>query len=420
MQRCQLFLNALQRHFEVAVLVLPVADTRTYLGQVGPVSAQDDALDLKPLKRVSHRSTHFGLLQRISNPAERAAAFALYGLPSACEGLTEDCLQLCHEALSGQAFDHIHVMRSYCAPFGAALAKRLQASKRTSVLSLDLDEDDAAFFTMLAEHLDEGNSTTDYGLDALWYRQEASAYREIQTTGQTKGLFEFDALFASSDLEARRLTSTIGQKVGVVLNVAHCPIVPPKMRSSGRNLLFVGNFGHIPNADGLRWFVEDVWPLLLGAAAVDDQARARTPNKNLSLTLVGPLSDDQRSLIANHDGIKSMGRVESVLPHYARADLVVAPLRLGAGTRIKLLECARLGVPFVATSLAAEGLGMRAGTHGWFADSAQEFADAIASALDDPAERFKRASVAQEFALSNNVAKAVGAALGEQFRAMHA
>lgn len=414
MQRCQLFLNALRRQFDVTVLVLPVADTRTFLGQAGRVGEKDDVLDLKPLSRVSDRSTHFGLVRRISDPAKRAAAFALYGLPSACEGLTEDCVQLCTEALTGLVFDHIHVMRSYCAPLGGDLAKRLEVANRAPVLSLDLDEDDAAFFDMLAAHLDDGNTTTDYGLDALWYRQEAAAYRAIQTTVLSK----YDGFFASSDLEAKRLTSTIGQEVNVVPNVAHCPIVPPQAKSSDRKLLFVGNFGHIPNADGLRWFVNEVWPLLFEGKPVQERADTPSCSDGPDVTLVGPVSDGQRALIAKYHSIKAVGKVESVLPHYAQADLVIAPLRLGAGTRIKLLEAARLGVPFVATSLAAEGLGMRAGTHGWFADSASEFAAAITAALEDPAERFKRACAAQDFAVSHNVVDAVEAALAEQFCAL--
>ena len=81
-------------------------------------------------------------------------------------------------------------------------------------------------------------------------------------------------------------------------------------------------------------------------------------------------------------------------PAYAAATLTIAPLRSGAGTRIKLIEAAAHGVPIVATSLAAQGLAFAAPKSLWLADSAGGLADAVIEALADPAERGRRAASA--------------------------
>lgn len=407
-QRCQLFLNALARQFDVTVLVLPVAQRQTQMGfverQAGDFAAD---LNLTTLPGESVRSTHLSLIFCVSDPVERSAAFAQYGLPSMCAGLTDDCVRHCIEALDGRSFDHVHVMRSYCGPFGAKLARQLHAEGEQPVLTLDLDEDDAAFNLMVADHLATTGGATHSGMDSAWCRQEAAAYSALQRTG----LSGYQALFASSDLEAKRMSSVVGQAVHVAANVAHCPVLEPKSRAGGGSLLFVGDFAHVPNFDGLNWFLDSVWPQI-SASMTDLEAHA------MRLKLVGKNPPMDLDRLKCDPRIEVVGAVDSVLPYYATADLVIAPLRLGAGTRIKLLETARLGVPFVATSLAAEGLGMVHEEHCWIADTPADFARCVAAALSDPAARLAVARNAQALAGSKNTPEQIEAKIKIEFAAL--
>jgi glycosyltransferase involved in cell wall biosynthesis len=90
-----------------------------------------------------------------------------------------------------------------------------------------------------------------------------------------------------------------------------------------------------------------------------------------------------------------LGFVRNLEDCYRTACVFVAPLRAGAGTRIKLLESASYGVPIVSTTIGAEGLGFLDGRDIWFADAPEAFAAAVRAALRSPDERRRRAEYAR-------------------------
>jgi glycosyltransferase involved in cell wall biosynthesis len=137
--------------------------------------------------------------------------------------------------------------------------------------------------------------------------------------------------------------------------------VPPGL---GR-LLFVGNMTYQPNAEGLKWFVSAVLPLL---------------ERHVSVDVVGDAPDDVRDLTS--DRVRVHGWVSDVRPYYRESDVVIAPLWAGSGSRIKLLEAFVYGRPVVATSIAVAGIDAENGRHLRIADTPSEFAVAIDSALD--------------------------------------
>jgi O-antigen biosynthesis protein len=129
-------------------------------------------------------------------------------------------------------------------------------------------------------------------------------------------------------------------------------------------LLFIGGFRHLPNVDAIEWFVTEVWPLV----------RARLPA--LTLTVVGSLMPDRIKAI-NGPGINNLGYVAKVESLIARARISVAPLRYGAGVKGKVNQAMAHGLPVVATSVAAEGMGLRPGIDLLVADEPIAFANAI-------------------------------------------
>jgi glycosyltransferase involved in cell wall biosynthesis len=96
-----------------------------------------------------------------------------------------------------------------------------------------------------------------------------------------------------------------------------------------------------------------------------------------------------QSILDLHDGrsVFVYPNVPDVAPFVQSAILSVVPLRVGGGTRIKILESLALGTPVVSTTIGAEGLNVKHSEHLLLADGAEAFADAILSALWDPALR---------------------------------
>lgn len=139
-------------------------------------------------------------------------------------------------------------------------------------------------------------------------------------------------------------------------------------------VLFTGYYRHPPNADAARWLAEDIFP----------RVRAACPTARLALVGGGPPAD-----VADRsgDGIDIVGAVEDVEPHLDRAAVVVAPLRLGGGTRVKVLEALGAGKAVVATPLALEGLDAPHGEAVLVAESADELAAHITALLQDDERR---------------------------------
>jgi glycosyltransferase involved in cell wall biosynthesis len=103
------------------------------------------------------------------------------------------------------------------------------------------------------------------------------------------------------------------------------------------------------------------------------------------------------SIMALHDGrsVFVHPNVPAVEPFVQGAALSIVPLRIGGGTRLKILESLALGTPVVSTTVGAEGLDLQAGEHLLLADTAEAFADAVIHFLNEPAYRHQIAMAGQ-------------------------
>jgi glycosyl transferase family 1 len=140
---------------------------------------------------------------------------------------------------------------------------------------------------------------------------------------------------------------------------------------SNKIMLMVAAYGYEPNADAAQFFITQVLPLI----------RAREPDAELHLVGASPQSIP--SFDRKPAGVRFLGYADDLAATYARARIVICPIRYGGGTRVKLVEAAGWGKPIVSTTIGAEGLGMVNGTDALIADSAQGFADACISLLND-------------------------------------
>ncbi len=214
------------------------------------------------------------------------------------------------------------------------------------------------------------------GAYRLALRAEAWRYRRF-VAGR---LARFHIAIAVSTIERDQLIAMGARRVEWIptgVDIEH--LTPAPEHAGPPRALFTGTMSYPPNYQGGKWLVERVWPLV----------RAQLPDARLDI--VG--KDPPAPLVAvdGRDGIAVAGFVPSMEPWFAAAQVVVVPIRTGAGIRVKIIEALAAGRPVVSTSLGAEGLGLEAGRHLLVEDDEQALADAVVRLLRDPHERTRLA-----------------------------
>jgi glycosyltransferase involved in cell wall biosynthesis len=153
-------------------------------------------------------------------------------------------------------------------------------------------------------------------------------------------------------------------------------------------VLFLGSFGHPPNIDAATRLARALMPAV----------RARVPGAELEIVGAAPPAE-VRALAG--DAVVVTGPVADARPYLDRAAVVAAPLRLGGGVRVKVLEALASGKAMVATPLALAGLDVVPGTHALVGESDTELSDALAVLLEDPDRRRRLGRAARDWAIEH-------------------
>lgn len=150
-------------------------------------------------------------------------------------------------------------------------------------------------------------------------------------------------------------------------------------------VVFTGKMDYRPNVDAVLWFARRILPAV----------RARAPETEFHI--VGKNPHPSVEALRGRAGILITGEVEDTRPLIAQAAVYVAPLRMGGGTRFKLLEAMALGKAIVSTSIGAEGFEVVSGREMAIANRPDEFAGEVARLLEDEAARTGLGRAAREF-----------------------
>ena len=230
-----------------------------------------------------------------------------------------------------------------------------------------------------------------------------SSQHEKMLRFEGEALRTFNSVIAVSERDAQmmrdnyRLSDVFDIPTGVDLDFFHwqpSPLISPETPPT---VIFTGSMNWDANIDGVKHFLDDVWPLVLQEIP---EARFIVVGKNPPDFLV-----DRGSRLA---GVSFTGFVDDVRPYVQNAHVFVIPLRIGGGTRIKAFEAMAMGCPMVSTAIGIEGLDIVPDEHFLLRDSADEQAEGIVMLLRNELMRES---------LSRNARNCVEAHFGHQVAA---
>lgn len=216
-----------------------------------------------------------------------------------------------------------------------------------------------------------------------------------------------DGVCLCSAADEKRLLKEIpAARTAVIPNAADVEYFQPRPEDptpDGRTVVYFGLLSTVPNVDGVVHFVKDIWPRI---AAAHPDARCK---------IVGGRPPPELLALATHR-VELTGFVSDLRPHLAAAAVLVVPLRLGGGTRLKIVEGMAMAKAIVSTTLGAEGIEAVPGRDILIADEPAAFADAVSGLLSDPALAARIGRSARQLAVKRYAWSGAAETLEEFYR----
>ena len=184
---------------------------------------------------------------------------------------------------------------------------------------------------------------------------------------------KFDAVTCTSDIDAAVFQQHCSEDaIEIIPNGVDVTHYQPDFSAEvPAHLIYIGSMDWYPNEDAVGFFADEVLPRI----------QERVPDVRFSIVGGNPSARVQK--LAERKGIVVTGRVPEIKPYFAEATVFVVPLRIGSGTRLKILEALAMGKAIVSTSVGAEGLALKDGEEIFIADEPTVFADAVTRLLTD-------------------------------------
>ncbi|HEX5482863.1 MAG TPA: glycosyltransferase family 4 protein [Terriglobia bacterium] len=243
--------------------------------------------------------------------------------------------------------------------------------------------------TVLFQHNVEG---------VLWRRQA-----ETQESGWKKLLYGIEAArmerYESSAVRRFHHVIAVSEKdrqwMGEMTDVSRISVVPTGVdlglyRRDSANavkplVVFTGSMDWRANIDGVAYFCREIWPAV----------EARVPDARFRIVGRYPPKSIRRLASGT---IEVTGAVPSITEHLREAAVVVVPLRIGGGTRLKIYEAMAMGKVVVSTTVGAEGLNVHHGVDIMLCDDPKAFGEAVVMLLEDASLREKYGQAAAQLA----------------------
>ncbi len=261
-------------------------------------------------------------------------------------------------------------------------------------MKLDSGEFDVAVCDFLAASLNfpkQLNTPTvlfQHNVEAfIWQRQavcEKNWLKKLVFTAEAAKMRRYEAaaikrfhhVIAVSDLDRKLMTGVEAEKITVVPTGVDLQQFRPAENSPtlGHEVMFLGSMDWEANVDAVNYFCEKIWPRVL----------SRIPDAKFRIVGRNPHPSVKKLAC---DSVEVTGTVPSVIDYLKVAAVVVVPLRIGGGTRLKIYEAMSMGKAIVSTAIGAEGLDVHDGQDIVLSEEADDFARRIISLLGDKAAR---------------------------------
>lgn len=215
---------------------------------------------------------------------------------------------------------------------------------------------------------------------AAMARAEKARRKELRVIAKA------DVALVHSDYERSLLEAELPGARVVLFPLIHDPVEEVRPLDGREGVCFVGGFRHPPNVDGIRWFVDAVWPLVLEAVP------------GAQLQIVGSHMPPEVAALGEVRGVRAIGFVDDLKSLLGRARVSVAPLRYGAGAKGKVAGSLAEGLPTVCTPIAAEGMLLEDGVNVLVGEGPRQLAAHVASLLIDDARWLQLSKGGLEYA----------------------
>ncbi len=225
----------------------------------------------------------------------------------------------------------------------------------------------------------------------------------VSTVEERELLLPFDLIIAIQKREQATLERLVPERR--ILTAGHCQTVDPQpCRNS--DLCFIGS-KYVINERGLHEFLQNSWPVI----------RERSPQTRLQIC--GGVAECPRIVLAAQRDSRLVlrGFAADVREFYAGPAVVICPLTIGSGLKIKLVEALAHGKAVVASAIAAQGLEEAAGAAFLLARDSADFTRQVLGLLESPAKRSRQEQRAAEFARRQFSPAAVWGELNQFFAA---
>jgi glycosyltransferase involved in cell wall biosynthesis len=209
----------------------------------------------------------------------------------------------------------------------------------------------------------------------IWMRLFAKIEYKRLLSYEQKCLPRFRLNLVCSEEDRDYLQANTTASLAVLPNGVDTDLFYPCAQSNidSYRILFTGNMDYEPNVDAVEYFAEQIWP----------EIKKALPLARFVIAGQRPVARVRK--LAGND-IEVTGFVPNMADEYAKARVVVAPLRFGAGTQNKVLEALAMGVPVVCTQVGFKGLGIKSGEGALLAETAAEFSEKVIALINSASE----------------------------------
>ncbi|MEZ4593073.1 MAG: glycosyltransferase [Chloroflexota bacterium] len=343
-----------ERGHEVTLASFVREEERPYLARLDAVCT---AVHTVPIKRSRVADVGYWLKSHLSGRPFLVERDDLSGMR-----------QLVLRLIAEQPFDVVHADQLTMAQF-ALDAKKLGGQKRPFIL---FDAHNATW--SIWERMRQ---------NAPWFLKPVYQIEENRIQKYEGMLVEqFDHTLVVIDPDRNLLlqgvapgkAAALAQRISSVPIAVDVAVLQPVQRQAGsRNILTLGTLSYPPNADGIRWFLQAIFPLI----------QQQVPDVTLTVIGKNPPADFVQMAEQLKGAITVTGYVEDLTPYMEAAALMVVPVRAGSGMRVRLLEAFARAMPTVTTTIGLEGIIAEADKEILLADEPQAFAAATVNLLKD-------------------------------------